>query len=136
MAVEVYGNFVTLSAGGETLQLPYAAYGSGKQTVATVVDQARTADGIVRGSVVATASKLALTWKCLSPDVWRGICAFFRRHFYFDATYLDMETDTFVTKKMYVGDRSALPLMIDDVTGKPIYYLDCQANIIGIGEEL
>lgn len=136
MSVERYGNFITLSAGNDTLQLPFVAYESGKQTVATMVDQARTADGIVRGAVVAKASKLELTWKVLSPAVWAQICTFFNNHFYFDATYLDMETNSFVTKKFYVGDRSAMPFIVDEDTGIPTYYLDCQANIIGVGETL
>lgn len=136
MSVERYGNFITLSAGNDTLQLPFVAYESGKQIVATMVDQARTADGIVRGAVIAKASKLELTWKVLSPAVWAQICTFFNKHFYFDATYLDMETNSFVTKKFYVGDRSAMPFIVDEDTGIPTYYLDCQANIIGVGETL
>lgn len=136
MSVERYGNFITLSAGNDTLQLPFVAYESGKQIVATMVDQARTADGIVRGAVIAKASKLELTWKVLSPAVWAQICTFFNNHFYFDATYLDMETNSFVTKKFYVGDRSAMPFIVDEDTGIPTYYLDCQANIIGVGETL
>ena len=134
MAVERYGQFITLSAGDDTLQLPFVAYESGKQTIATMVDQARTADGIVRGSVIAKASKLELKWKVLSPAVWSQICTFFKNHFYFDATYLDMESNTVVTKKFYVGDRSALPFIVDADSGVPTYYMDCQANIIGIGE--
>ena len=58
MSVERNGKFITLSAGGDSLQIPFAAYESGKQTTATVVDQARTADGIVRGSVIAKANKI------------------------------------------------------------------------------
>lgn len=134
MAVERYGQFITLSAGDDTLQLPFVAYESGKQIIATMVDQARTADGIVRGSVIAKASKLELKWKVLSPAVWAQICTFFNNHFYFDATYLDMETNSFVTKKFYVGDRSAMPFIVDAESGIPTYYIDCQANIIGIGE--
>lgn len=136
MAVERYGNFITLTSGNDTLQLPFAGYESGKQTIATMVDQARTADGIVRGAVIAKASKIELKWKVLSPEVWSEICSFFNKHFYFDATYLDIETNTFVTKTMYVGDRSAMPFMIDEITGIPTYYLDCQANIIGVGESV
>ena len=136
MAVERYGNFITLTAGDDTIQLPFAGYESGKQTVATMVDQARTADGIVRGSVIAKASKIELKWKVLSPEVWKDICAFFDKHFYFDATYLDMEQNAFVTKTFYVGDRSGMPFMIDEITGIPTYYLDCQANIIGVGESV
>lgn len=136
MAVERYGKFITLTSGNDMLQLPFAGYESGKQTIATMVDQARTADGIVRGAVIAKASKIELKWKVLSPEVWSEICSFFNNHFYFDATYLDIETNTFVTKTMYVGDRSAMPFMVDEITGIPTYYLDCQANIIGVGESV
>lgn len=136
MSIEREGKFITLTAGGDTLNLPFAAYESGKQITATVVDQARTADGIVRGSVIAKASKVELKWAVLTPEVWRDICRFFDKHFYFNATYLDMNTNTFKTKKMYVGDRSAQPFMIDSTTGIPKYYLECEANIIGVGEKV
>ena len=52
MSVERDGNFITLSAGGEAIKLPFAAYESGKQTIATVVDQGRTVDGIVMGGII------------------------------------------------------------------------------------
>ena len=136
MSVEKTGNFITLSAGGDTLQVPFAAYESGKQTIATIVDQARTADGIVRGSVVAKANKVELKWGVLTPGTWAQICDFFDRHFYFSATYLDMRTKSMVTKKYYVGDRSAMPFIVDADSGVPTYYIECQANIIGVGESL
>lgn len=136
MSIERTGKFITLSAGGDTLKIPFAAYESGKQTIATVVDQARTADGIVRGSVVARANKIELKWAVLTPTVWAQICTFFNKHFYFNATYFDMQANAFKTKKFYVGDRSAQPFKMDAVTGKPTYYLNCEANIIGIGEKV
>ena len=136
MAVERTGNFITLTAGGDTLKLPFAAYESGKQIISTMVDQARTADGIVRGSVIARVNKIELKWAVLTPEVWSQICKFFDKHFYFNAHYYDMAANGFKTKKMYVGDRSATPFLMDAVTGKPKYYLECEANIIGIGETL
>ena len=136
MSVERDGNFITLSEGGETLRLPFAAYESGKQTIATIVDQARTADGIMRGSVIARANKIELKWAVLSCEAWSDICRFFDKHFYFNARYYDMEANTFKTKRMYVGDRSAQPFIVDADSGKPTYWLNCEANIIGVGESL
>ena len=136
MPIERNGQFITLSQDGDNIQIPFAAYESGKQTIATMVDQARTADGIVRGSVIAKANKIELKWAVLTPEVWANICTFFDKHFYFNATYYDMQTNSMQTKTMYVGDRSAQPFKMDSVTGKPLYYLDCQANIIGVGETL
>lgn len=136
MPIERNGQFITLSQDGDSIQIPFAAYESGKQTIATMVDQARTADGIVRGSVIAKANKVELKWAVLSPEVWSDICTFFDKHFYFNATYYDMQTNSMQTKTMYVGDRSAQPFKMDSVTGKPLYYLNCEANIIGVGETL
>ena len=73
MSVERNGKFITLSAGSDSIQLPFAAYESGKQTIATVVDQARTADGIVRGSVVAKASKIEPDKACIKLALANGI---------------------------------------------------------------
>ena len=134
MPIERNGQFITLSQDGDSIQIPFAAYESGKQTIATMVDQARTADGIVRGEVIATAPKHELKWRVLTPEKWSEILTFFDKHFYFNATYTDMVTNRTVTKTFYVGDRSANPFIIDTVSGKPRYYLDCQANIIGIGD--
>lgn len=136
MSVERNGNFIRLTAGSDTLDLPFAAYESGKQIISTMVDQARTADGIVRGSVIARANKIELKWAALTPEVWGNICRFFDKHFYFNARYYDMSLKAFTTKKMYVGDRSAQPFLIDATSGIPKYYLNCEANIIGVGEEL
>lgn len=136
MPIEKTGLFITLSAGADSIAVPFAAYESGKQIIATIVDQARTADGIVRGSVIAKANKIELKWACLTPETWADICDFFDKHFYFDATYYDMQKNAMQTKKMYVGDRSAQPFKMDSITGKPIYWLNCEANIIGIGETL
>lgn len=136
MSVELDGNFITLSAGEDSIQVPFAAYDSGKQIIATVVDSARTADGIQRGSVIAKASKIELKWPVLTPERWSEICTFFDKHFYFNATFFDMQTCSFQTKKMYVGDRSAQPFKMNRETGKPTYYLNCEANIVGIGEAL
>ena len=135
MSIERDGSFITLTAGSDTLNLPFAAYESGKQTISTMVDQARTADGIVRGSVIARANKIELKWAVLTPEKWAEICTFFNKHFYFNAYYYDMQKNAFTTKKMYVGDRSAQPFIVDADTGKPTYYLNCEANIIGVGEK-
>lgn len=136
MAIERDGKFITLSAGSDSIKIPFAAYESGKQTIATVVDQARTVDGIVKGSVIARANKIELKWAVLSPARWSAICKFFDKHFYFNATYYDMSANTMKTKKMYVGDRSAQPFLIDSTTGVPTYWLNCEANIIGVGESV
>lgn len=133
MAVEKYGQFITLSEGGDVVRLPYPYKDSGLQTIATMVDTARTQDGVVRGEVIGNVSKVELTWKVLTPTVWASLLTFFNNHFYFNCTYLDMATNSWKTRKFYVGDRSAQPFLINPDTGVPKYYMNCKANIVGVG---
>lgn len=133
MAVERYGKFITLSEGGDSVRLPYPSNESGLQSRATLVDTARTQDGVVRGEVIGSVSKVELTWRVLSPAKWSELLQFFERHFYFNCTYLDMTVNDYRTRKFYVGDRSASPFLVDTETGIPRYYLNCKANIVGVG---
>ena len=133
MAVERYGKYITLYEGGDVVRLPYPYKDSGTMTRATMVDTARTQDGVVRGEVIGSVSKVELTWKVLTPQKWSELLNFFEKHFYFNCEYLDMVTNTYKTRKFYVGDRTAQPFIIDTNTGIPKYYLNCKANIVGVG---
>ena len=113
---------------------PYPSRDSGLQQVSTIVDSARTADGVMRGERIGRdMAKIELTWAVLTPDVWSRMLQQFSQ-FTFTVRYIDMVTNDWVTRKFYVGDRSAKPFMIDPETNKPKYYLDCKANIIDVGE--
>lgn len=115
--------------------IPYPSSTSGLQNVATFVNSARTADGVVRGEVIGrNVSKVELTWNALTPEEWSTILMEFKKSFYFNFTYLDMETNEFVTRKFYVGDRSAQPYLVDPATNRPAYYINCKANVIDVGE--
>lgn len=116
-------------------KIPYPSQSSGLQTVSTFVDSARTADGVVRGEVVGrNIAKVELTWAVLTPEEWSAILMEFKKSFYFTFKYIDMETNNWVERKFYVGDRSASPMMIDRVTNKPKYWVNCKANVIDVGE--
>lgn len=121
----------------EWLNLPYPKYESGLQQISTIVDSARTADGIVRGVKVGKdQSKVNLTWAKLSPAEWSTILTFFDNNFKFKCRYIDMVSNSWVTRIFYVGDRQAQPFLVDKTTNRPKWYLNCQANVIDTGERL
>jgi hypothetical protein len=78
-------------------------------------------------------SKIELTWNVLTPEKWSEMLKQFD-NFVFPIEYIDMVTNDWVTRKFYVGDRSAKPYMIDPVTNKPKFYVQCKANVIDVGE--
>ncbi len=113
---------------------PYPDRESGLQQISTIVDSARTADGVMRGERVGRdMGKIELTWNVLTPEVWSQMLQQFNG-FTFSVRYIDMVSNDWVTRTFYVGDRSARPFMVDPETNKPKYYLDCKANIIDVGE--
>lgn len=113
---------------------PYPDKDSGLQQVSTLVDSARTADGVMRGERIGRdVGKIELTWSVLTPETWSKMLQIFQ-NFTFSVRYIDMVTNDWVTRKFYVGDRSAQPFLVDPETNRPKYYLQCKANIIDVGE--
>lgn len=128
--------FVVLTSldGKRQVSLPYPAKESGLQTVATVVNSARGANGVVRGEKLGRdQGKVEMTWPVLTPEIWSELLQFFNANFYFKMRYLDMVTNTMVTRECYVGDRSAQPFLYDKTTNRPKYYLNCKANVVDTG---
>ena len=116
------------------IAFPYPDKDSGLQTISTLVNSARTADGVMRGEKIGRdQSKLELTWNVLTPETWSRMLQQFD-NFYFNIRYLDMVSNTEVTRKFYVGDRSARPFLVDTETNRPKYYVQCKANVIDTGE--
>lgn len=116
------------------MAFPYPDKDSGLQKISTIVDGARTADGVMRGERVGRdISKIELTWSVLTPEVWARILQQFAQ-FTFSVRYIDMATNDWVTRTCYVGDRSAQPFLVDPKTNRPKYYLNCKANVIDVGE--
>lgn len=116
------------------IAFPYPDKESGLQTISTLVNSARTADGVMRGEKIGRdQSKIELTWNVLTPEKWSSMLKQFE-NFFFTIKYIDMVTNDWVTRKFYVGDRSAKPYLIDPVTNKPKFYVQCKANVIDVGE--
>ena len=116
------------------MPFPYPDKDSGLQTVATLVNSARTADGGMRGEKIGRdQSKIELMWNVLTPEKWSQMLQQFE-DFTFTIRYIDMVTNDWVTRRFYVGDRSAKPFLIDPETNRPKYYVQCKANVVDVGE--
>ena len=126
--------FITVN--GKEFPMPYRGLnGQVELQVATIVDSARNANGVVVGQKVGRdIQKInALEWKYLDAATWSEMLQAFS-NFFVTVTYPDMVTNSWTTRKMYPGDRSALPYRIDENTHLPISYVNCKVNIIDVGE--
>ena len=102
---------------------------------ATIVDSARNANAVVVGQVVGREQQKLdrLEWAYLTAEQWSSILKEFK-NFYVTVTYPDMVNNTWTTRKMYPGDRTAEPFHLDPVTQLPIDYTNCKVNLIDCGE--
>ena len=113
--------------------LPYPDKESGALTISTMVESARTADGVMRGERVGRdLVKIEMTWNVLEPAEWANILRLLQ-NFKVTVRYFDMVSNNWSEKYMYCSDRSARPFLINKNTGKPKYYLNCSVNLIDIG---
>ena len=105
--------------------------------VATIVDSARNANAVVVGQVVGREQQKLnnLEWAYLTAEQWSAILKEFS-NFYVTVSYPDMVNNTWTTRKMYPGDRTAEPFHLDPVTLLPIDYIYCKVNLIDCGEPL
>ena len=102
---------------------------------ATIVDSARNANAVVVGQVVGREQQKLdrLEWAYLTAEQWSSILKEFK-NFYVTVTYPDMVNNTWTTRKMYPGDRTAEPFHLDPVTQLPIDYINSKVNLIDCGE--
>ena len=129
----MYNGFVYIN----DVEFPYPSHESGLQTTVTTVDSARMADGVLRAKKIGRdQSKVELTWAALTAEEWSKMLKIFKDNFYFNIRYFDMVENDWITRRFYVGDRSAQPFMVDKRTGRPRYWINCQANVIDTGEEV
>lgn len=81
-------------------------------TTATVVDSARNVQGYVIGSVIRDdIAKIELGYNFITASDWAAILAQFSParggSFYNDVTFYLQDTNSWVTREMYVSDRTA-----------------------------
>lgn len=81
-------------------------------TTSTIVDSGRNVQGYVIGAVIREGvARVDLTWNFITAEDWASIMAQFNESqggaFYNNVTFFCQDTNSWVTREMYVGDRSA-----------------------------
>lgn len=118
--------------------LPEPAYPDGyKVTNATVVDSARNVKGYVVGSVIRSdVLKVELRWNYLPADVWASILQKFLPayggSFYNTVEVYYPPANGWVTRKMYVNDRSSPTWRRDPKTGIILGYVEPELHLIEV----
>jgi len=120
-----------------SVALPCPAFGSGGMTISTMVDGGNNANGRFLGTVIGD-DKLCydISFSHLTPEQLMTFLKLFDRSLggSFAREYLvfDPRINEFVTKTMYIGDRSGRPLRIDKNSFKPTAWADVSARLIEI----
>lgn len=104
---------------------------------ATIVDSGRNANAVVVGQVVGRRQQKLnnLFWGYLTAEQWSALLKEFN-NFFVTVTYPDMVNNTWTTRKMYPGDRTATPFHLNPETGLPLDYINCKVNIVDCGEPM
>ena len=100
---------------------PEPAIDGYKAYTATIVDQARNADGRVIGAVIRyNVAKIEENWSFLTLDQWADMLALFDNerggNFVNPVLFLNQDTGKYETRDMYVSDRNARAYLRDSKT--------------------
>lgn len=103
--------------------------------VATMVNSARNTLAEMVGQKIGRDQYKVdnLFWPHLTAEEWSSMLKEFD-NFFVIAEIPDMVNNCWMKLKMYPGDRTAEPWMVDDVTGLPTEYINCKVNIIDVGK--
>lgn len=122
-----------VTVGGTALPEPSEYSGN----TATLVDSARNLEGRVTGAVVRDdVGKVELGWRYLTAKQWADVNRLFKEsaggHFYNDVTFFDQSAGDWVTKTMYVSDRSAGMWRRDPETGDVMGWTGCKLSLVEV----
>ena len=103
----------------------------------TLVDSGRNAQGKMIGSVIRDdVAKVELSWKYLTVEQWAKINQCFRQasggKFINLVTFFDESVGGWVTREMYVGDRSAGMWRRDPKNGDVLGWTECKLSLIEV----
>ena len=102
-------------------------------STSTLVDSARNVKGYVIGSVIRNdVAKVELSWRYLTVEQWAKILSLFTRNFYNNVTFFNQATGTYVTRQMYVGDRSAGMWRRHPVSGEVMGWTDVKFSLVEV----
>lgn len=124
--------WVTLASG---IEIPEPAFDSGAVTISTLVNAGRNANGKFVGQVIGNDKlKIDLNWSAMTPDQFQDFLKIWDREqggkFVNEFTVYDPRHRGYRDMKMYVGDRSGKPFIVDGA--HPRYWTEIQANLIEV----
>ena len=99
----------------------------------TLVDSARNVSGYVIGAVIRSdVAKVELKWRYLTAEQWANVLRLFSDNFYNSVTFYNQTTASYVTRQMYVGDRSAGMWRRHPSTGEVMGWTDCALSLVEV----
>lgn len=105
-------------------------------TTSTVVDSGRNVEGYVIGAVIRDdIAKVEMTWNYISAQDWANILSKFSTArggaFYNDVTFYLQDTNSWVTRQMYVSDRTA-DVFLRDKSGNIRGYTGAAMSLVEV----
>lgn len=103
----------------------------------TLVDSARNVEGYMIGSVIRDdVAKIEMTWRYLTVAQWADINRLFKRsaggEFINSVTFFDQSAGTYITRQMYVSDRTAGMWRRDPSNGSVMGWTDCKLSLVEV----
>lgn len=101
----------------------------------TLVNSGRNVEGKMVGSVIRdNVSKIEMSWKYLTVAQWAKIqqCFLGKDKFINSVEFFDPTTGDWVTKDMYVSDRTSNVFRRDPVNGEVIGWVDPKLSLIEV----
>lgn len=103
----------------------------------TLVDSGRNAEGVMVGSVIRDdVSKVEISWKYLTVEQWARIQMCFRQSsggkFINLVQFFDQSVGGWVSKEMYISDRTAGMWRRDPKTGDILGWTDCKLSLVQV----
>jgi hypothetical protein len=104
---------------------------------ATLVDSARNTEGVMIGAVIRDdVAKVEVSWRYLTIEQWASIQKCFRESsggkFINLVSFFDQTVGGWVTKEMYVSDRSSGMWRRDPQTGSILGWTECKLSLIEV----
>lgn len=101
----------------------------------TIVDSGRNVAGVVIGGVVREdVAAIDVTYNYISVEDWSKILKQFDSKyggsFYRTVTFYDQVSNSWKTRKFYVGDRTTSGMNVLSATGKPRGWIDAKLSLV------